>query len=126
MKTSSGGFNELIGMRLCGGEDGRYQLELPVDKVHCHDAAGVHGGVYLSLLDTVMSRALRTVLDESSYAPTLTLNASFFRPVSSGTIRAEGVVVNQSRRTAFVEGRLFDDNGKLLAQASGNFFLIAD
>lgn len=123
MDTPKIGFNKLLGIRFCGGEKGQYQLELTVCPEHWHEAGLVHGGVYLSLLDTVMSRAIRTLGGEFSYAPTMTLNTSFFRPIKAGIIRAEGRVVNQSRRTAFVEGSLCDESGKLLAKGSANFFL---
>lgn len=117
------GFNELLGIHFCGGEKGEYKLELTVVKKHCHQAGFVHGGVYLSLLDTVMSRAIRSLLGGSVYTPTMALSTSFFRPMKVGKISAEGRVVNQSRRTAFVEGSLFDDEGRLLAKGSANFFL---
>lgn len=126
MDAPKTGFNELLGIHFCGGEKGQYQLELTVGPQHCHQAGLVHGGVYLSVLDTVMSRAIRTLLADGYYSPTMTLNANFFRPMEIGIIRAEGRVLNQSRRTAFVEGRLFNDAGKLLAFGSGNFSLMGN
>jgi acyl-CoA thioesterase len=124
MEGQKTGFNELLGIHFCGGEKGEYKLELTVGPKHCHQAGLVHGGVYLSLLDTVMSRAIRTLLGGAGYAPTMALNTSFFRPMKVGIISAEGKVVNQSRRTAFVEGSLFDDEGRMLAKGSASFFLL--
>ncbi len=123
MEKQKTGFNELLGIRFCGGEKGHYQLELTVGPEHCHEAGLVHGGVYLSLLDTVMSRSIRTLFEASCYAPTMSLNTNFFRPIGAGIIYADGSVVNHSRRTAFVEGSLREGSGKLLAQGSANFFL---
>lgn len=117
-------FNALLGIRFLGGEKGQFQLELTVGPEHLHEAGRVHGGVYLSLLDTVMSRAIRSSLGKTWYGPTITFSTSFFRPIQSGIIRAEGRVVNQSRSTAFVEGSLINPVGKLLARGSGTFYLI--
>ncbi|WP_019528259.1 PaaI family thioesterase [Dasania marina] len=124
MEASIEGFNELLGVRFNGGEKGLYQLELTVGPQHHHDAGLVHGGVYLSLLDTVMSRAIRTLTEEAHYAPTVALSCNFFRPISTGLIYAEAKVVNQSRHLAFVEGSLRDELGRLLAGGSATFFLV--
>ncbi|WP_374973356.1 PaaI family thioesterase [Spongiibacter marinus] len=115
------GFNELVGLRLCGGDAERYFIELDVKACHCHDAGFVHGGVYLSLLDTVMSRAVRALDGEASVSPTMNLNCSFFRPQSSGLIRAEGRVINRSKNITFAEGALYSPEGKLLAKGTANF-----
>lgn len=116
------GFNALLGMTMVGVRQDGYIIELDVGPQHLHDAGRVHGGVYLSLLDTVMSRAIRSTLDDESYVPTLAINANFFRPMADGRITAIGKVLNQSRSVCYVEGRLLNDVGKLLAQGNGTLF----
>jgi len=118
------GFNQHLGIQLGSGADGLFELQLTVEEKHCNQAGRIHGGVYMSLLDTVMSRAIRTLLDEGTFAPTMTLNASFFKSMGTGVVRAEGRVVNQSQGTALVEGRLFNAEEQLLAQGSGFFYVI--
>lgn len=116
------GFNELLGIVLLGPGSEGYELEMEIKAEHLHAAGNVHGGVYLSLLDTVISRATRELVDDESYVPTLCIHASFFRPVNKGRIRAIAKVVNQSRRFFHVQGELFDDSEKLLAQGSATMF----
>ncbi len=117
-------FNQHLGVQLGSGADGVFELQLTVEEKHCNEAGRIHGGVYMSLLDTVMSRAIRTLLDEGSFAPTMTLNASFFKSMGTGVVRAEGRVVNQSQGAALVEGRLFGAEDQLLAQGTGFFYVI--
>jgi hypothetical protein len=46
-----------------------------------------------------------------------------FRPIIEGDITAVGKVVTQTRRTAYAETALHDDEGRLIARATGPFFL---
>ena len=48
---------------------------------------------------------------------------NFFRPVQNGGLVATGKVVNLSRSVAYAEGSIVNDEGKLVARASGTFFL---
>ncbi len=117
-------FNELLDIQFRGYQYDVYRLELAVRPQHLHSAGNVHGGVFLSLLDTVMSRAVRAYRPEHSYAPTVQLSGNFFRPVSDGLIVAEGRVVNCSRKTVFAEGKLYDSKQRLLAQGSATFIVV--
>jgi uncharacterized protein (TIGR00369 family) len=117
-------FNELLEIQFRGYQNDVYQLELEVGPQHLHSAGHVHGGVFLSLLDTVMSRAVRAYRPEHNYAPTVQLSGNFFRPLSDGAIYAEGRVLNSSRKTVFAEGKLYDHKRRLLAQGSATFIVV--
>jgi len=119
-------FNDLLGICLGGYDGDVYRLELVTRPQHMHAAGSVHGGVILSLLDTVMSRAVRSHLPDCDYMPTMNLSANFFRPMGEGLISAEGRVVNSSRRTVCAEGKLYGGSGKLLAQGTASFMRIAN
>ncbi|WP_123034918.1 PaaI family thioesterase [Haliea alexandrii] len=119
------GFNELLGIQLCGYENGVYRLELAVGQQHLHGAGSVHGGVFLALLDTVMSRSVQSDSPRVSLAPTMQLSGNFFRPLARGRIYAEGRVINRSRKTVVAEGKLFDAQHRLLAQG-GAIFLVTE
>ena len=116
-------FNELLDIRFCGHENGVFKLELAIGAQHLHGSGGVHGGVFLTLLDTVMSRAVRASRPELSYAPTMQLTCNFFRPVNEGTIHAEGSVLNSTRKTFFAEGQLYCGRRRLLAKGSATFLV---
>jgi len=112
------GFNELLGVELKGEKGEQYLLELLVGPQHLHQGGGVHGGVYLSLLDTVMARASRIGLPPTSYLPTLELKTNFLASIKSGRITAIGRVISRTKRTCYVEGELVSDTGRLLARGS--------
>lgn len=117
-------FSNLLGIEHVGRTDEGFVIAMAIDKdKHHHEAGMVHGGVYLSLLDSVVARAMHSEFPEIAYTPTLNLNVQFFRPAQSGTIRAVGTIINKSRSICCVEGRLYNDEGKLLAQGVGNLFI---
>ena len=82
----------------------------------------VQGGLIAGFLDEVMGGALLAVTDASDYGQKLPLNLdmnlTFMRMVPLETITAVGRVIKHGERVAFLEGELFDKNGKMLARAT--------
>ncbi|MEM7664921.1 MAG: PaaI family thioesterase [Pseudomonadota bacterium] len=82
----------------------------------------VQGGLIAGFLDEVMGGALLAVTDDSEHGQKLPLNLdmklSFMRMVPLGPIIAKGRVVKAGKRVAFLEGELFDEEGRLLARAT--------
>jgi uncharacterized protein (TIGR00369 family) len=80
----------------------------------------VHGGLSATLLDSCMGLAVLTTLEKGFAQTTLEFKISFMRPITpeTGTIRAEGIVLNSGRRVGTAEGRLTDSQGRLLVHAT--------
>ena len=87
---------------------------------HYNPIGSVHGGYAATLLDSAMGLAVHTMLPPGSGYTTLEFKISFIRGMSTqtGTVRAEGKVLNVGRRAATAEGRILDAAGKLLAHAT--------
>ena len=118
------GFNRLVGLKIIGPQDGIFVLELPITENHLHSAGKVHGGVYLMLLDTVMSRALHNSVEGKRLGATVEIKTNFLRSCAGGTIRAEGKLIHGGRRINYLESELYDDENNLLAKASGSFMFL--
>jgi uncharacterized protein (TIGR00369 family) len=58
------------------------------------------------------------------YAATITLNISFLGPAPVGPIIAEAKVVQLGKSIAFVEGKLADEAGRLIATATASFRVV--
>jgi uncharacterized protein (TIGR00369 family) len=76
--------------------------------------------VAATLLDTCMGLAIRSTLDKGFGSTTLEFKISLLRPITpeTGPIKAEGVVLSSGRRVGTAEGRLTDDQGRLLAHGT--------
>ena len=82
-------------------------------------AGAVHGSHYFKALDDAAFFAVAS-LDEH-FPLTASFNMYFERPVSAGTLRAVGTVVQRARRVFLAESKLYDDDGRELARGSGTF-----
>ncbi|MCI0713173.1 MAG: PaaI family thioesterase [Chloroflexi bacterium] len=80
----------------------------------------VHGGWAATLLDSAMGCAVHTTLEQGMIYTTLQININLVRPISlhTGKVRCEATVIHSGRRSATAEGKLFDENSKLLAHGS--------
>ena len=76
----------------------------------------VHGGMVATLLDTAMGGACWTLMADGEDFLTADLRTEFLRSARPGTLRAEGRVVQRSRRVVFCSAELFQD-GTLVATA---------
>ena len=82
---------------------------------HAESGPIVHGGMVATLLDTAMGGACWSILDEEQSFLTADLRVEFMRSARPGTLRAEGRVVERTRRVAFCSAELYDGDRALLA-----------
>ncbi len=116
-----------LGMVPVGFVDGEYVVELKLEKRHLNIGGIAHGGIYCSLLDTAMARSyIKSVSKEGLPAVTLEMKVNFLGAASGGTLRAVGRVVVETRRTVFVEGRVENEEGRLLARGSATMIRSAE
>jgi uncharacterized protein (TIGR00369 family) len=92
----------LIDFRLRVAEPGRIVMELEPHESLENTIGLLHGATSAALLDTAMGCAISTMLPAGQGAVTLDLKLTYLRPLSvkSGTIQAEGKVVNSAARPA--------------------------
>lgn len=104
-------------------EDGSYILEVDLEQIHLSRANLVHGGMVFSLLDSALGRAVLRHIPDGYASPTLEMKINYFRPAAAGKLIAKGRVINSSKQTCYAEGEVVDDTGRLIARASGTFFV---
>jgi uncharacterized protein (TIGR00369 family) len=95
---------------------------------HAYNPMGfVHGGYAATLLDSACGIATLTRLPAGHSFTTLELKVAYHRQMSeaTGSVRAEAVVTSFGRRVAFTEGRITDEDGRLLASATSTLLVIA-
>jgi len=96
---------------LCGPDESAYNL-----------IGLVHGGLVCTLADSAAGCAVHSTLDAGFVFTSIDLTVSYVRPLtmSSGVLRAIGVVTKPGRRVAFSTVEIFDGAGKLVATANGS------
>jgi uncharacterized protein (TIGR00369 family) len=79
----------------------------------------LHGGVIATLLDEAMSKAVRA---QGRPSVTRKMEVDYLRPVPSGVhLRIEGRVIRNEHRKHWVEARILDVKGTVLAHGKGLF-----
>ena len=116
-------FNKILGMEFVRAEGGECEIRLDVDERHMSSAARVHGGVFFTLVDTAMGRSVISTLPDGRGCATIEAKINYFRPVQSGSVRAIARCINTSKRTAYTEAEIRDDDDRLIAKATGTFML---
>ncbi len=84
----------------------------------CNPAGQVQGGFLMAMLDETMSVAAVVASGMSAFVPTLEMKTSFFRPATPGPLKVIGRVAKWGRQICFLEGELYDPEGRLLAKAT--------
>ncbi len=103
--------------------EGLAVFEIDVTPAHMNSIGAVHGGVPMTLIDVVCTYAGVYCKDRERRrrAITLSLNASFLRPVSEGTLRGVGRKQGGGDTIYFARGEVFDAEGRLVATGDGTF-----
>ncbi|CAO3431527.1 PaaI family thioesterase [Azospirillum doebereinerae] len=118
------GYQELLGYRLSRWEDGVAEMELPLTADHLNRAGVVHGGVLMSLLDTVsgFSVTFCPVEGRLRRAMTLSLSTSFLGQARDGTLVAVGRLRGGGRKIVGAAAEVrHRETGALLATSEGMF-----
>ncbi|WP_308286832.1 PaaI family thioesterase [Actinomadura parmotrematis] len=121
------GIGALLGMTAESLEVGRAVFGLEPSPRFGNPLGTVHGGVLSTLLDSAMSCAVHTSLPEGAGYTTLELKVNFVRavPIQGGRLRCEGTTVHMGRRVATCEGRITDQDGRLVAHGTATCMVFA-
>ncbi|MBE6079486.1 MAG: PaaI family thioesterase [Veillonella sp.] len=109
--------------RVTGGDPGHLEILFDTDAVrHGNFIGNVHGGVYMSLADTVMGVSCFTL---GKRVVTLEMKGNFIKAVKAGEkLRAVGNVEHNGNRTMVTTGRLYNTVGDLVYMSTGTFYVI--
>lgn len=122
--TSIGPLAEMLHITNEGANDGhaRYRLDVVPELVNPHGV--LHGGAVYVMVDYSMGGATMSVVPAGDLCATIEIKISYLASVRGGTLTAETQIIKQGRRVVFLESKVTDDAGKLVATASGSFAVI--
>lgn len=116
------GLPAYLGIRTIEMGPARMVAELDVREELLNPFGSAHGGVMASLVDHVLGMVLYPVIERGKWAATTELKLNLIAAVRSGTLRAEAIIVAQSRTTAVVQIEVTND-GKLAGLAQGTVLI---
>ncbi len=117
-------FVEHLGIQLTEQSKERAAIVLDRRPELLNSWGSTHGGVIMTMLDYVMSAAVRGHYANDNSVLTVDLSLGFMNASLSARILAEGRVLHSGKSTAFCEAEARDEAGNLLAKALGTFKLL--
>ncbi|WP_067835628.1 PaaI family thioesterase [Nocardia lijiangensis] len=111
---------DLLGLEAETLEHGKVVFSLHTRQDFANPLGSTHGGICATLLDSVMGCAVHTTLEAGVGYTTLELKINYIRsvPTDGRKLTATGTTIHVGRTTATAEGRVLDDQGRLVAHAT--------
>ena len=112
-----------LGMEPLREEDfteGRAVFRLKPQEFHYNPIGSVHGGVFATLLDSVVGCAVHSTLPAGKAYTTLEIKVNMIKAlrVDSPPVTAVGSIVSVGSRVAIATGQIEDTDGRIYATAS--------
>lgn len=112
-------FVKELGFTLRHMEGGTSELHYEARAEHLNSFGVTHGGATMTLLDVTLATAARSVAPEQGVV-TVEMKTSFMHP-ARGPLVAKGRLLHRTRSLAFVEGAVYDAEGRVCSHATGTF-----
>jgi uncharacterized protein (TIGR00369 family) len=112
---------QTLGYDVIEATKGRVVVTVEPSDAHLNPYGTVHGGLTATLLDSCMGLAVQSTLDKGLGQTTVEFKISLMRPITPENRADQGgrhLVLNCGRRVGTAEGRLTDQNGRLLAHGT--------
>lgn len=110
-------FVPLLGGRVreADPDAGSLVITFEVGRDFCHSGDVVQGGFVTAMLDAAMSHSVFACTDDVVGLSSLEISTRYLEVTRAGFLRAVGQIVRLSYKTAFLDGRLYDAESRLLA-----------
>jgi uncharacterized protein (TIGR00369 family) len=111
-----------LGLSISYPDDESCVVEFDVHDYMFNPQGSLHGGVIATVLDISMGHLLTRVVGRGM---TLQMETKFLRPARAGRLRAVGRFLKKGKSINYLETRLTDAEGSLLAVANSTWQLLA-
>lgn len=105
-------------------EGERAVVLLPYNPGLDHAAAGIHGGVYMTLLDTAAWFAAAVSRAEDAWIATSEMSVHFLKPAARTELRCVGRLIKPGTRQDVAEAHIYDGAGELVGHAVGTMLVL--
>lgn len=116
---------KLLGWRLnsLDPKAGTIEVQFEGNPAFSNSFGVIQGGFLSAMLDDTLGPAAFAMSGGRLLGQTIDLHVHFLRPVRPGPITTRASVTKLGKSIAYMEGELFDQNGKLAARATASAYL---
>jgi 1,4-dihydroxy-2-naphthoyl-CoA hydrolase len=122
METPAGSYpapgtlDDVLGFELLDVSPKRVSARFAIEKRVTQPLGLVHGGAYAALAESMISVATHMAVEgDGMFAVGQSNSTSFLRPVTNGSVHAEGIPLHRGRSTWVWDVRFTDDDDRLCA-----------
>jgi len=108
-----------------GATSGRAVLRYRARPDHCHSGGIVQGGFVTGWIDAAMAHVVIAKSQRALSPLSLEIKISFLQSAKPGVVIAEAWIERMGKSTAFLEGRLLNEAGDVLAKGTSTARLVA-
>ena len=119
-------FEQLLGMETVKAEAGEAVLRMPFLKSLAQGAGLMHGGALVSLADTAVVMAIKSILAPGTHFATTALESRFLHPVKKGIVTARALVLEHQDRILKGTCDIFDESDRSVMQLTSVFKIARD
>ena len=105
-------FERLLNMTIVKAENGQAVLTMPVLYDFVQGGGLLHGGALISLADTAVAMAIKSILPSKTHFGTISMESKFFHPVRKGIVTARAHAKILKGRTLEGNATMLNEEGK--------------
>jgi uncharacterized protein (TIGR00369 family) len=114
-------FEKLLDMKLVEASDGRATLTMPFLIDFAQGGGLMHGGALVSLADTAVVMAIKSIIAPKTHFATISLETKFLYPVKQGVVTAMARVTNQSGKILQGFATVYNEENRAVLEFSSTF-----
>ena len=119
-------FERLLHMKIVEASDGRATLTMPFLFDLAQGGGLMHGGALVSLADTAVVMAIKSIVTPQTHFATVSLETKFLYPVKKGMVTAKARVANREGRILQGQSTVFNEDERPVLEFSSTFKIAKD
>jgi acyl-CoA thioesterase len=119
-------FERLLNVDIVEAAEGRAILTMPFLIDFAQGAGLMHGGALVSLADTAVVMAIKSLIPPQSHFATIALGAKFLLPVKKGIVTARARVVDRQGKILKGQATVYDEEERAVMEFSSTFKIAED
>ncbi len=119
-------FEKMLGIDIERAENGRAELTMPFMKDLAQGGGLMHGGALVSLADTAMVMAIKTLVSPQTHFATISLETRFFHPVKKGMVTATAKITEKTGRILKGRASVCDEKNREVMAFLATFKIAKD
>jgi acyl-CoA thioesterase len=119
-------FERLLNIDIQEAAEGRAILALPFLVDFAQGAGLMHGGALVSLADTAVVMAIKSLIPPQSHFATIALEVKFLLPVKKGIVTARAKVVDRQGEILKGHATVYDEEGRAVMEFFSTFKIAKD